>query len=282
MTEGGALRPCSADVIRPPPPTPQSITHQGSAGTEDGRQASALAAHRAATWCGPAVDSWPAHARLAAVAPAGHLPTAPTPPPGTQLRDLPVLIRQRLTDGWRSWSTDAISAPPPRTRRRLNWLESFFANEGGLLPEANRAARLRVAYTGGPCGALCGVTRAGASTFGRLHLCSSARELLIPKARQFQRITAVASEVVRWPRAPARSAPEWCARLCKEWADALARPFPRFHSRCPGAFQCALTRRSCATHGCAWRAMGGGSEGDIQRSWRSLLNPGRRLKVTQI
>ena len=31
----------------------------------------------------PAVDSWPAYARLVAVAAAGHLPTAPTPPPGT-------------------------------------------------------------------------------------------------------------------------------------------------------------------------------------------------------
>ena len=31
-----------------------------------------------------AVDKWPAYARLSAVAPAGHLPTAPTPPPGTR------------------------------------------------------------------------------------------------------------------------------------------------------------------------------------------------------
>jgi hypothetical protein len=36
-----------------------------------------------------AVDKWPAYARLLAVAPAGHLPTAPTPPPGT--RPLPVV-----------------------------------------------------------------------------------------------------------------------------------------------------------------------------------------------
>jgi hypothetical protein len=31
----------------------------------------------------PAVDSWPAYARCVAVAAAGHLPTAPTPPTGT-------------------------------------------------------------------------------------------------------------------------------------------------------------------------------------------------------
>ena len=31
-----------------------------------------------------AVDKWPAYARLSAVATAGHLPTAPTPPPGTR------------------------------------------------------------------------------------------------------------------------------------------------------------------------------------------------------
>jgi hypothetical protein len=31
----------------------------------------------------PAVDSWPAYARIVVVASAGHLPTAPTPPPGT-------------------------------------------------------------------------------------------------------------------------------------------------------------------------------------------------------
>ena len=31
-----------------------------------------------------AVDKWPAYARLLAVAPAGHLPTAPTPLPGTR------------------------------------------------------------------------------------------------------------------------------------------------------------------------------------------------------
>jgi len=31
-----------------------------------------------------AVDKWPAYARLSAVAQAGHLPTAPTPPLGTR------------------------------------------------------------------------------------------------------------------------------------------------------------------------------------------------------
>jgi len=31
-----------------------------------------------------AVDKWPAYARLSAVAPAGHLPTAPTPSTGTR------------------------------------------------------------------------------------------------------------------------------------------------------------------------------------------------------
>ena len=31
-----------------------------------------------------AVDKWPAYAGLSAVAPAGHLPTAPTPRPGTR------------------------------------------------------------------------------------------------------------------------------------------------------------------------------------------------------
>ena len=31
-----------------------------------------------------AVDKWPAYARLSAVAQAGHLPRAPTPPPGTR------------------------------------------------------------------------------------------------------------------------------------------------------------------------------------------------------
>ena len=31
-----------------------------------------------------AVDKWPASARLSAVAPAGHLPTAPTPRAGTR------------------------------------------------------------------------------------------------------------------------------------------------------------------------------------------------------
>ena len=31
-----------------------------------------------------AVDKWPAYARLSAVAPASHLPTAPTPPLGTR------------------------------------------------------------------------------------------------------------------------------------------------------------------------------------------------------
>jgi hypothetical protein len=30
------------------------------------------------------VDKWPAYARLSAVAPAGHLPTAPTPLQGTR------------------------------------------------------------------------------------------------------------------------------------------------------------------------------------------------------
>jgi len=33
-----------------------------------------------------AVDKWPAYARLSAVAQAGHLPTAPTPPLGTRPR----------------------------------------------------------------------------------------------------------------------------------------------------------------------------------------------------
>jgi len=31
-----------------------------------------------------AVDKWPAYARLSAVAPPGHLSTAPTPPKGTR------------------------------------------------------------------------------------------------------------------------------------------------------------------------------------------------------
>jgi len=31
-----------------------------------------------------AVDKWPAYARLSAVAQASHLPTAPTPSPGTR------------------------------------------------------------------------------------------------------------------------------------------------------------------------------------------------------
>jgi len=42
-----------------------------------------------------AVDKWPACARLLTVAPAGHLPTAPTPLPGT--RPPPLGYRRRLS-----------------------------------------------------------------------------------------------------------------------------------------------------------------------------------------
>ena len=47
-----------------------------------------------------AVDKWPAYAKLSAVAQAGHLPTAPTPPPGTRL-DIATYLKQREAAGWR-------------------------------------------------------------------------------------------------------------------------------------------------------------------------------------
>jgi len=43
-----------------------------------------------------AVDKWPAAARLVAVAAAGHLPTAPTPPQGTR----PNRAHSRPGDRW--------------------------------------------------------------------------------------------------------------------------------------------------------------------------------------
>src|SRR5882724_13556990 len=42
-----------------------------------------------------AVDKWPSAARLVAVAAAGHLPTAPTPPQGTRPNWLTLSLRRR-------------------------------------------------------------------------------------------------------------------------------------------------------------------------------------------
>jgi hypothetical protein len=52
-----------------------------------------------------AVDKWPASARLLAVAPAGHLPAAPTPLPGTRplqsvlQRELPTTLHTLVAKG---------------------------------------------------------------------------------------------------------------------------------------------------------------------------------------
>ena len=72
-----------------------------------------------------AVDKWPAYARLLAVAPAGHLPTAPTPPPGTRPRGRSHAAYNAL----------AAEAPQPGTEPCVENLPMIQCGGAGILGE---------------------------------------------------------------------------------------------------------------------------------------------------
>jgi hypothetical protein len=107
-----------------------------------------------------AVDKWPAYARLSAVAQAGHLPTAPTPPDGTRpaTDGVQVVSDRSVEEAYRTaGAPDGVVVVSLCVR----WIDRFawsnicsfvlFSSEGGsATPRFFSAFRVAIPLSGAP------------------------------------------------------------------------------------------------------------------------------------